>query len=444
MTRLHKAVLLFFVSLLVSTSAFAQKYLISELVATGSDRYTSAEIIAYTGLKRDLTRPASLEEVRAAAQKLADSGVFSEVNYQHTAAKVGMRVAFTVKDKPADQFLPPIFENIVWLTPDELNAEIKKQIPIYRGDLPLKGHLTDEVAEAISQTLARKNVNAHVSASQSCRAEDDNCVFRLAIDNLHVITSQAEVSGLTPEITQEVQALAQRELANKPYERSTTNPAFAQIVRAACLKRGLLKPQISPVSTKIIGQSSSQVNVALAANVVPGQTYKFEGQTWSGNQAFPANKLERSVRLYLHLPVNGAMLEDDLRRVQADYSLAGFMHARIKPQAEFNDAAGIVKYHFVVQEGPQYKMGKFEVTGFPENIAGEVQDLWRLREGDPFDRNYIGKFFGEQRIIKLLGGQKFVVEQSEGEQPNSLDVTVVVCQEDGCKPSPDVLYVSRD
>jgi hypothetical protein len=89
-------------------------------------------------------------------------------------------------------------------------------------------------------------------------------------------------------------------------------------------------------------------------------------------------------------------------------------------------------------------MGKFEVTGFPDNIAGEVQDLWRMREGDPFDRNYIRKFFGQRRIIELLGGQRFVVEQSEGERPNSLDVTVVVCQEEGCKPSPDVLYVSRD
>jgi outer membrane protein assembly factor BamA len=332
----------------------------------------------------------------------------------------------------------------VWFTPDELNAEIKKNISIYRGDLPLQGHLPDEVAEVISKALARKNVDAHVTASQFCRMEMNKCGFRFLVDNLHVTTAQVEVAGIAPEITQEVQARAQKELGNQPYESSITDSAFTGIVRASLLKRGMLKPQISPVTTKVLSQGGSRVNVALAASVVPGNAYKFEGQTWSGNEAFPSTKLERSVHLYLHLPVNGAMLEEDLKRVQADYSLAGFMHARIKTQPEFNEEAGTVKYQFIVQEGPQYKMGKFEVTGFPDNIAGEVQDLWRMREGDPFDRNYIRKFFGQRHIIELLGGQRFVVEQSEGERPNSLDVTVVVCQEEGCKPSPDVLYVSRD
>lgn len=444
MTLRHNLFRVLLTCLLLSTTAFAQKYLISELVATGSERYTSTEIIAYTGLKKDLTRPVSLEQVRAAAQKLADSGVFSEVGYQHTAARVGMRVSFTVKDKDADQFLPPIFENIVWFTPEELNAEIKKSIPIYHGDLPLEGHLADEVAEVISKALASKDVNAHVSGSQFCRMEMSKCGFRFLIDNLQVITAQTEVAGVTPDIAQEIQTRAQKQLANNPYESSMTDSAFTDIVRAACLKRGLLKPQISPVSTKVLSQSGARVNVALATSVVPGQAYKFEGQTWSGNQAFDSTKLERSMHLYLHLPVNGAMLEDDLQRLQAEYSMAGFMHARIKPQAEFDDAAGTVKYQFVVQEGPLYKMGKFEVTGFPDKIATEVQTMWQLREGDPFDRLYIRKFFGQRRVIELLGGQKFVVEQSEGEHPNSLDVTVVLCQESGCKPSPDVLFVSRD
>jgi outer membrane protein assembly factor BamA len=253
-----------------------------------------------------------------------------------------------------------------------------------------------------------------------------------------------DVSGVTPEVLQEVQAKAQKDLGDHPYESSITDPAFADIVRLACLKRGQLKARVSTVSTKVLSQDGNKVYVALAASLEPGPMYKFEGQTWSGNQAFASSKLEHSVHLYQHLPVNGAILEQDLRAIQKEYMMAGYMHARIKPEPKFDDAAGTVQYRFVVQEGPLYKMGKFEVAGFPEKVAEEVTDLWKLREGDPFDRTYIARFFGEAKVKQLFGGQRFVVEQSEGEQPNSLDVTVLICQEGGCKPSPDVLYVSRD
>jgi hypothetical protein len=67
-----------------------------------------------------------------------------------------------------------------------------------------------------------------------------------------------------------------------------------------------------------------------------------------------------------------------------------------------------------------------------------------LREGAPFDRAYVKKFFQQPQVNTLLAGRSFVVEQSEGEHPNSLDVTIVLCAAEGCKASPDVLYMSRD
>ena len=430
--------------LLFPILAGAQSYAIRELSATGSERYTSEQIIAYTGLKRDLKKPVALSAVQEAAQKLANSGLFSDIAFKHVATAGGMKVTFTVKDKPPDQFLPPRFENVVWFAPEDLDQEIKQRVPLYRGDLPLNGHLVDEVAQAITDALASKQVDAHVGSEEECIVGESECAYKFAIDNLQINTRALELSGAPPDIAQEIETAAAKGVKNQPYIRSKTNAAFAGIIRAACLKRGLLQPQISDIKTKVMSQNGNTVAVAVVADVVPGATYKFEGQTWSGNQAIATSALERSVHLYQHLPVDGAKLEDDLTRVQAEYTRAGYMHARIKPQPHYDAAAGTVTYDFVVQEGPLYTMGRFDMAGFSDKLTAELSPLWQLREGDPFDRAYIQKFFQERQVNALLNGKSFVVEQSEGERPNSLDVTIVQCAAGGCKPSPDVLYMSRD
>ena len=429
-------------ALLVAT-AFAQQYPIIALSASGSERYEPAEIIAYTGLKRDISKPVPLTRVQEAAQKLANSGVFSDIAFQHTTGAGGMRITFTVKDQPADQFLPPRFENIVWFTPEALHAEIKKRVPLYHNELPLRGSLIDEVATAIKEALEEKGVRAHVAANQQCVLGEEHCGFRYVIDNLQVTTRSIALNGVGEEIAAEVRRGA-KQILDRPYESSFTDATLTKLVRAACMARGLLRPQVSAVSTKVTGQEGANVAVEVAADVVPGNTYKFEGQTWTGSTALETPVLERSVHLYEHLPVDGAKLERDILSLQAELMRMGYMHARIKTQPEYDDAAGTVKYTFVVQEGALYTMGEFDVAGFPDKVADEARALWKLRQGEPFDRGYITQFFGNRMVKQLLAGQSFVVEQGEGEQPNSIDVTVVTCAPGGCKPSSDVLYMSND
>jgi outer membrane protein assembly factor BamA len=432
---------IFFCALL--TSVYAQQYPIVEITASGSERYKPAEIIAYAGLKKNRTRLVPITDVQAAAQKLVASGVFSDVVYRHSSIAGGMRVSFTVKDHPPDQFLPPSFENIVWFSPEELSAEIKRHLPLYRDDVPISGVLGDEIAEVVAKMLANKDINAHIARATNCNFGLKRCQMDFVIDNRVIKTKQLDVSGVPADVVEDVRKAASISLVGQNYLRSVADPEFTRLIRLACLRRGLLKPQISPVSTQARDASNGSIEVALSATVAPGPSYKFEGSSWSGNQAFPTVRLERSIHLYQHLPVDGAKLESDLTKLRTEYAMAGYMYAQVEAQPHFDDAAGTVQYDFIVKEGPLFKMGKFDLAGFPDKLSAEVRTLWRLREGDPFDRTYIPRFFNERLIRQIFGGQKFVVEQSEGEQPNFLDVTVILCHPDGCTPSPDVLYQSR-
>jgi outer membrane protein assembly factor BamA len=422
--------------------AAAQQYPILDITASGSKRYTSAEIIAYTGLKKDISKPVPLERVRDAAQKLVNSGVFSNVGYRHTAATGGMTVLFTLQDKSADQFLPIAFENIVWRSDDELRAAIEKRIPLFHDDVPLEGQLANEVATAISDDLKTAGVEAHVTSEQSCVSGQERCLRRFSVDNLQIITTTVDAAGAPPEVANEVRQAAAITLLGKPFTKSGSQAAFVQLIRASCLKRGLLKPEVGEAIAKVTSQEGDRVAVALSAPVQPGHVYNFEGQQWQGNNAISVKDLEKMVHLYQHLPVDGAKLEQDLMQVRAQYATRGYMQARISAQPVFDDVKGEVRYTFNVAEGPLLKMGVFDVSGFPDKISAQVRDLWKLRQGEPFDRVYIERFFRDPLIQKLLSGQSFVVEQSDGDAPNTLDVTVALCMASGCKPSPNALFVS--
>jgi outer membrane protein assembly factor BamA len=150
------------------------------------------------------------------------------------------------------------------------------------------------------------------------------------------------------------------------------------------------------------------------------------------------------VHLYQHLPVDGAKLENDLEQVRGQFALRGYMQAHITAEPAFDDRQGTVQYNFVVKQGPLFKMGKLDVSGFPDKVVQEVTTFWKLREGDPFDRSYVGRFFDEPRIKEMFGGKQFVVEQSEGETEHVVDVSIILCHPSGCQPSPNALFVSGE
>lgn len=420
----------------------AQQYPIIALQATGSERYQPAEIVAATGLKVDIGKPIALTAVREAAQKLVDSGVFSDVSYRHSAATGGMSVQFTVKDKAADQFLPAVFENIVWFPEAELRAELTKRVPLFHGDIPLNGRLEDEVAEQVAAVLKQRNIDAHVSSIQSCDVGAQQCTREFSVDNIQIDTAKLNLTGAPPEIAAEVQQAAVKNVIGKPYSQTRTNGEIARIIRAACLRRGLLKPQISDITVAPSDVPTNGVDVIVSASVVPGPAYRFEGQTWTGNTAIESAKLEKMVHLYQHLPVDGARLDADLQQVRAQFALRGYMQAHITTQPKFDDQQGTVLYTFAVKEGPLYKMGKLDLSGFPDKLVDEVTTLWKLREGDPFDRSYVVRFFADPKIAQLFSGKKFVVEQSEGDTPQIVDISINLCDPAGCKPSPNAVFIS--
>lgn len=122
---------------------------------------------------------------------------------------------------------------------------------------------------------------------------------------------------------------------------------------------------------------------------------------------------QRAMELRPGADFSAEALARDVQRVLGACAEAGRPYAQLRP-ADFSDSAGVIAFHYVVDEGPEVRLGRFEVEG---NLltsssrvirraglkAGELyrqsrvdHALWRLRRLGAFDRVEAGVLAGGQ------------------------------------------------
>src|SRR5689334_534154 len=157
---MHRLFLLF-VCLLPSLAGAADHYRLARVLVTGSERYHEDDLVRATGLKVD-TQVTS-EDLQNAANRLGNSGAFSSVQFLFKPAigAKGVEADFQVAD--AEKFLPAVYENFVWLNERDLEEAVHQAVPLYNGQLPTSGSMSDEVSAALAKLLASKNLPSEIS-----------------------------------------------------------------------------------------------------------------------------------------------------------------------------------------------------------------------------------------------------------------------------------------
>src|SRR4051812_5199462 len=100
--------------------------------------YSKEQLLAATGLK--IGEPFTPDTLREAADRLAKTGAFSDVRYQY----VGGDVEFQLPEQ--NELAPCIFENLVWLTPQEIESGLTALVPLYSGRTPTSGGLAQDIS----------------------------------------------------------------------------------------------------------------------------------------------------------------------------------------------------------------------------------------------------------------------------------------------------------
>ena len=362
---------------------------------TGSKRYSEPIIAAASGLQ--LNTPVTEDDFKKAARRLGDTGVFTDVGYSYSYSPAGTKLEFHVTDN--EKFVPVRFEDFVWFSDDEMLARIKQYAPLFDGQLPLSGRLPAEVSDVLQTMLVEKSIPGQVEYDRAgtANAPIDSIVYK--ISNVLIQIRDLEFTG-APESQLPALKAASKRVFDTEYSRSVLSALVQHQLLPVLFSQGYLKAKFGVPQPKVVKEPGQQTEegprnltiVDVSFSVTPGPQFKLKGVEWTGNQTFPTDTLQKMVRAPIGEPANTQRLSDNLKDIQKLYGSRGYVAAKLKLDADLDDASGTAVLRITVNEGPVFRMGDLEFRGLDNSLSDKLRNAWKIRQGDVYDSTYLSEY----------------------------------------------------
>jgi hypothetical protein len=367
------------------------RFNLARVIVTGSIRYKEDDLVRATGLT--VNTQVTVDDLQSAANRLGDSGAFATVQFLFKPVPGGKGVEANFQVADADKFLSAVFENFVWISESELQLAVHQAIPLYNGQLPSSGHMSDEVSAALTKFLAAKGLPSEVSYMLAGDFGQASNAYKFKVDNASLTIRDVTLTGATHAQPEQV-AKCVAPLKGIGYLRSDVSIVLEKNLAPMYRQQGYLKFTINEIKPK--AEEKDQVSVDVS--VSEGDQYRLAAYSWSGNTLIPSDELSKHISMKPEKPIDALQLERDLIDERKLFFKFGREGVTITPVTVFNDKS--VTYTFTIVEGPQYHMGKLEIEGVDAPTTHKLTQGWKLAEGEPYDNTYIQQFLAHT-VLKI-------------------------------------------
>ena len=384
---------LLLVCLLSALAQAADRYTLARILITGSERYQQDDLVRATGLA--VNTQVTPDDLQNAANRLGNSGAFSSVQFLFKAVTGIKAVEADFQVKDADKFLPAVFENLVWFSESELQSALHEAVPLYNGQLPTSGNMSDELSAALTKLLASKNLPSEVTYMLAAEFGQLPTSYKFKVANANLKVSEITLAGAT-HMLPEQWTKAVEPLKGTLYLRSDVAKVLEKNLVPVYQQHGYLKFAVAGIKPKVVGTDAVKLEIL----VNEGDQYRLAGYSWSGNTLIPGDELSKRISLKTGEPVNALQLDRDLAQVRKLFGKFGREGVIITSVPTFTN--GVVTYAFAVREGDLYHMGKLEIEGVEPEQARKLEQGWKLGEGEPYDNTYVQQFLSHT-VLKVPG-----------------------------------------
>lgn len=393
----------------VRPALFAQqKFRLQTIHVVGSQRFREDDLIAALGLKTGMT--VDVDMLKRAADRLMATGALANLEYRYTPLSSGLEVDYTVAD--GTDFLPCHYDNIVWLSADELTKAVHGKVPLYDGTAPSSGDLLDQVSQAISEVLVQYHVVTQVRAELHTRGMSgpvDGIAF--VSDTIKPKVQEITLTGANL-MTPEEKVENTKRLIGDDYYAGNFHDSLMNGLFFLYGNKGYLRVSVGEPQIKFIGDPL-QALLALTVPVDEGPQYRWQSIQWSGNSAIPTTELQKMVPVRPGEVVDHGKLDMELSGVHKAYTSKGYLAVKMQRTPTFNDPEHTVTYAIVLAEGDLFRMGTLQITGLDAGTAAELQKKWKLQPGDPYDESYLAAFLHDNAMIINSHGRPRTVKATQ-------------------------------
>lgn len=381
---------------------------LAEIHATGTSHYSDAQVAAAAGLHIGDT--VTRDDLQAAADRLAQLGVFSKVSYRFTPRKDGRNeidVEFQLTDN-AD-VVPVTFDNFPWFSDEELSAAIRTAIPFFNGFAPPDGAVLDTINATISKLLQDRHISGDLEHTLLARPDSNAMTLQFRLNGPSLKIGSIEYGDSLAAASTELEE-RKNDILNKPYSRFSIELFELEQIRPLYLTTGHLKVNFgAPVARFASGAGDPGQpplsNLSVQIPIDPGPVFHLSALNWDGNHALDSKALSELSTVPIGELADGMKLIALWQSVEAAYGHIGYIHAHAEPQPQFDDAAATVSYRISIDEGAQYHMGTLVLTGLSAAGEAALRAAWKLPTGKVFDAAYADAMFTklEQPSSEIFG-----------------------------------------
>ncbi|MFZ3332971.1 MAG: POTRA domain-containing protein [Candidatus Acidiferrales bacterium] len=411
--------------LLSALSANAQSsatYNLAAIHFTGLQRYTAEQGIAASGLH--IGASIALGDLQSAAQRLSQSGAFDSVSFQYSTRANDLTAKFGVTETKG--VLPCIFDNFVWFSDADLDRELRRRVPLYTGESPVRGDTVDQIRGALQDFLRANGISGDVSEIP-CGPFGKLVGLLFHVDGISQPIKSIAFSGEAA-VSDKQLLVASTSLANQEFSVTNVASYASSALLPLCYERGYLRSQfgrakVSPLDPNSKGPATE---VSITLPVVEGNQYSWNGATWSGNRALSTGELIKALGINQQEVANQLKIDAGFANARKTYLSQGYINVQIDPQRALDDAAKLASYSVQISEGSQFRMGKIVFEGLPEAAAAALVKKWKLQPGDVYDATYPLDFL-KNTAPQVLAQQDIMyhtVATKETPDPSALLVNV--------------------
>jgi outer membrane protein assembly factor BamA len=391
-------------------------FVLKRISTSGSRRYGENDIIKATGLK--LGSKVTSGDLQEAANRLGQSGVFAQVSYRYD----GDTATYTVAD--AEQVVPASFENFVWFTDEDLMKRVHDSVPLFVGQVPVNGTLSDQITAALDAVVKEKGVQGHVVAMPESTLAGQYVAVQFRIDGVNAKIAELRFPGARADHIALLESATHR-LIGQDYLQSGTAAALKLDCPPVYGKLGFLKAEFGLAKPVVVKDDPANPGIAVEVPVQEGDQYTFAGATWSGASAIPAAELAKTIDLKPGAPADTTQLGKDVALAKELYGRQGYMNAQIKTTATLDNEKHTAVFNLDVNEGPLYHMGKLEVQNLDPQRADLVKRVWEMKEGSVYDASYPTAFLKKHpRELPSLNGWAYRFTQTIHDDTHVVDLVL--------------------
>jgi outer membrane protein insertion porin family len=383
--------------------------------------YTDAELLRVVGLHSGQT--ASQPMLDAAVQSLYDTGLFADVGADFDFNDGVHTLTFKLKPIPDDQLLHVSFANLIWFTPEDIEAAMRRAIPLYHGLIADQGKPAAQIQAVLNHMLTLRHVQATLGHDvvAPTRQHPYRAVEFKVIDPPIRVAAVNVVGGPDSLINAEV--AAQKQAAAAPYNEGSAGVTIQDILLAPIIDAGYIGAKLTNVKLQRI-TSPTQIGIVYSARIDTGPLYKVGNVVWSPGPGYTQDDFARDNELHPGTVPREAALTETRKAILAAFHKQGYVNAQLLVKTDLDDTAGTVNYIFAVNTGEFYKLNKITTVGLTPLAKKEFDDNFALKPGQPFNEDYVTNFLVNNPSLKALSGYGFNYQTDSNPETHTVDLTL--------------------